>query len=298
MIKFRNALFRSLRFFIFRVRIHYCSLFRWLVQIPNREPMSVVAIIPARYGSTRLPGKPLAMIGNKPMIQHVYESAARARVLDRVMVATDDRRIAETVRGFGGEIAMTSKKHRSGSDRLAEVARNLKADWLVNVQGDLPFIKSDTIARAVQPLRRDRAIPMGTVCSPIRDEKEWRDPNVVKVIKDARGFAIYFSRALIPYPRNSKAQLSARRGANGVLGLRHLGIYVYRRDFLLKFAGLRPTMLEQIESLEQLRALYYGYRIMVADVDEHSVEVDTPADLSRAQRYFKALEGNHGRGKD
>jgi 3-deoxy-manno-octulosonate cytidylyltransferase (CMP-KDO synthetase) len=121
---------------------------------------------------------------------------------------------------------------------------------------------------------------------------------VVKVIKDARGFAIYFSRALIPYPRNSMAQVSARRGTNGVLGLRHLGIYVYRRDFLLKFAGLRPTMLEQTESLEQLRALYYGYRIMVADVDEHSVEVDTPADLSRAQRYFKDLKGNHGRGKN
>jgi 3-deoxy-manno-octulosonate cytidylyltransferase (CMP-KDO synthetase) len=238
------------------------------------------------------------MIGDKPMIQHVYENAARARVLDRVMVATDDRRVAETVRGFGGEVVMTSKKHRSGSDRLAEVARKLKADWLVNVQGDLPFIKSDTIMRAVHPLRRDRAIPMGTVCSPINDEKEWRDPNVVKVIKDARGFAIYFSRALIPYPRNSMAQVSARRGTNGVLGLRHLGIYVYRRDFLLKFAGLRPTMLEQTESLEQLRALYYGYRIMVADVDEHSVEVDTPADLSRAQRYFKDLKGNHGRGKN
>ncbi|MGH7930102.1 MAG: 3-deoxy-manno-octulosonate cytidylyltransferase [Candidatus Binatia bacterium] len=260
--------------------------------------MSVVAIIPARYGSTRLPGKPLAMIGDKPMIQHVYENAARARALDNVIVATDDRRVEQAVRGFGGEVVMTSKRHRSGSDRLAEVARKLKADWLVNVQGDLPFIESETISRAVRPLQRDRSIPMGTVCSPIYDEKEWRNPNIVKVIKDAEGFAIYFSRALIPYPRRSMTQASARAGKRRVWGFRHLGLYVYRRDFLLKFAGLRPTVLEQIESLEQLRALYYGYRIMVADVNERSVEVDTPADLSRAKRYLMGLKGSHGRSKN
>jgi 3-deoxy-manno-octulosonate cytidylyltransferase (CMP-KDO synthetase) len=255
--------------------------------------MSVVAIIPARYGSTRLPGKPLAMIGGKPMVQHVYENAARAPSLDRVIVATDDLRVAEAVRAFGGEVAITSKRHRSGSDRLAEVARKLKADWLVNVQGDLPFIDPETIAGAVRPLRRDRSIPMGTVCSPIYQEKDWRNPNIVKVIKDAKGFAVYFSRATIPYPRNSKAP-----GGDKVWGLRHLGLYVYRREFLLKFAGLRPTKLEQTESLEQLRALYYGYRIMVADVDERSVEVDTPADLKRAQRYYKLLKGNHASSKN
>lgn len=260
--------------------------------------MSVVAIIPARYGSTRLPGKPLAMIGDKTMIQHVYENAARARALDRVIVATDDRRVEDTVRGFGGEVVMTSKRHRSGSDRLAEVARKLKADWLVNIQGDLPFIKSETVTRAVRPLRRDRSIPMGTVCAPIYEEKEWRDPNVVKVIRNAKGYAIYFSRAFVPYPRNSVIRLPGRAGKKRIWGLRHLGLYVYRREFLLKFADLRPTALEQIESLEQLRALYYGYRIMVADVNEHSVEVDTPADLDRAQSYLKTLKGSHGRSKD
>src|SRR5574342_917108 len=136
--------------------------------------MAVVAIIPARYGSTRLPGKPLARIGGTPMIQHVYESAAKARALDRVLVATDDRRIEQAVRGFGGEVVMTAKEHASGTDRLAEVARKIKADWVVNIQGDLLFIRSETITRAVQPLRRDRSLQMGTVCTPIHDEAEWR----------------------------------------------------------------------------------------------------------------------------
>src|SRR3970282_345520 len=163
--------------------------------------MGVVAIIPARYGSTRLPGKPLARIGGKPMIQHVYESASKARDVDRVLVATDDRRIEETVRGFGGEVMMTSKNHPSGTDRLAEVARKIKADWLVNVQGDLPFIQSETINRTVTPLRRDRSIPMGTASTPTYRQAEWLNPNVVKVVTDTEGFALYFSRAAIPYRR-------------------------------------------------------------------------------------------------
>jgi 3-deoxy-manno-octulosonate cytidylyltransferase (CMP-KDO synthetase) len=256
--------------------------------------MAVVAIIPARYGSTRLPGKPLARIGGKPMIQHVYESAARANALDRVLVATDDRRVEETVRGFGGEVMMTSKKHASGTDRLAEVARKIKADWIVNVQGDLPFIRAQTIMRAVQPLRRDRSLPMGTVCTPIYDEGEWRNPNVVKVIADHRGFALYFSRSPIPYARTGAVDLSGTRltlrSKTRHWGFRHLGLYVYRRDFLLKFARLRPTALEQIESLEQLRALAYGYRIFVANVDERSVEVDTPEDLAKAEEFLRRTE--------
>jgi len=253
--------------------------------------MGVVAIIPARYGSTRLPGKPLVLIGGKPMIQHVYESASKARVLDRVLVATDDRRIEKAVRAFGGEVMMTSPDHASGTDRLAEVARKIKADWLVNVQGDLPFVHAATISRAVMPMRRDRTIPMGTVCTPILDEVEWRNPNIVKVLTDRAGFALYFSRAPIPCYRNSVidpkgAKISART-KNRLWGYRHLGLYVYRRDFLLKFARLRPTALERIESLEQLRALQNGYRIYVAEVDERSVEVDTPEDLKRAERYLK-----------
>jgi 3-deoxy-manno-octulosonate cytidylyltransferase (CMP-KDO synthetase) len=254
--------------------------------------MGVVAIIPARYGSTRLPGKPLAMIGGKPMIQHVYESASRAKGLDRVLVATDDRRVEETVRGFGGEVVMTSKHHASGTDRLAEVARNLKTDWVVNVQGDLPFIQPETITGAVRPMRRDRTIPMGTVRTAICDEEEWRNPNIVKVVTDAKGFALYFSRAAIPFPQNPVSQARAtpatRKTNRKIWGHRHLGLYVYRRDFLLKFARLRPTVLEQTESLEQLRALAYGHRIFVADADERSVEVDTPEDLAKAENYFRA----------
>ena len=255
--------------------------------------MAVVAIIPARYGSTRLPGKPLAKIGGKPMIQHVYESASKARGLDRVLVATDDQRVEETVRGFGGEVVMTSKDHTSGTDRTAEVARKLRADWVVNVQGDLPFIQSETIMHAVRPMRRDRSIPMATVCTPIYDEQEWRNPNIVKVVTDVKGFALYFSRAAIPYQRNDVSQ-GQKPGFMGkrkekIWGDRHLGLYVYQRDFLLKFARLRPTLLEQIEGLEQLRALAYGHRIFVADVDERSVEVDTAEDLATAENYLKQM---------
>jgi 3-deoxy-manno-octulosonate cytidylyltransferase (CMP-KDO synthetase) len=257
--------------------------------------MSVVAIIPARFGSTRLPGKPLADIGGKPMIQHVYESASRARALDRVLVATDDRRIEAAVRGFGGEVMMTSADHASGTDRLAEVAKKVNADCLVNIQGDLPFIQSETIARAIKPLGRDLKISMATVSTPINDEKEWRNPNVVKVLTDRAGFALYFSRAPIPYNRRRAvdpkgAKISAQAKPR-LWGYRHLGLYVYRRDFLLKFARLRPTVLERIEGLEQLRALENGYRIYVAEVEEGSVEVDTPEDLKKAERHWNGQRG-------
>jgi 3-deoxy-manno-octulosonate cytidylyltransferase (CMP-KDO synthetase) len=253
--------------------------------------MSVVAIIPARYGSTRFPGKPLVEIGGKPMVQHVYESASKVRQVDRVLVATDDRRIEQAVNGFGGEVMLTSKHHASGTDRLAEVARKIRADWLVNVQGDLPFIRSDTIVRAIRPLKRDRTIPMGTVCTAIYEEKEWRNANVVKVLIDRAGFALYFSRSPIPFVRNGVVEPSRKKSLRSnrrLWGYRHLGLYVYRRDFLLKFARLRPTVLEQIESLEQLRALENGYRIYVTEVDERGIEVDTPADLETAERYLKA----------
>jgi 3-deoxy-manno-octulosonate cytidylyltransferase (CMP-KDO synthetase) len=254
--------------------------------------MSVVAVIPARYGSTRLPGKPLAIIGGKPMIQHVYENASKAKLLDQIIVATDDRRIEEAVKKFGGNVVRTSKDHTSGTDRLAEVARKLKAaDWLVNIQGDLPFIRAQTIARAIQPLMDDRKIPMGTVCTAIYEMKDWQNPNVVKVLKDRAGFALYFSRAPIPFLRNNEIDVAGKTSTSSsnqrLWGYRHLGLYVYRRDFLLKFAGLRPTPLERIESLEQLRALQNGYPIYVAEVDEHPIEVDTPDDLKNAERYLK-----------
>lgn len=253
--------------------------------------MTVVAIIPARYGSTRLPGKPLAKIGGKPMIEHVYRNTAKAKILDRVIVATDDRRIEAAVKIFGGEVMMTSPDHPSGTDRLAEVARRVRAEWLVNVQGDLPFIRSQTITRAVQPLRKNSSIAMGTVCTAIYDEAEWHNPNVVKVLKDHAGYALYFTRAPVPFARNDRVDPSGRnisaRSKLRLWGYRHLGLYVYRREFLLKFAQLGPTALERIESLEQLRALENGYRIYVAEVDERSVEVDTAEDLQHAVSYLK-----------
>jgi 3-deoxy-manno-octulosonate cytidylyltransferase (CMP-KDO synthetase) len=250
--------------------------------------MAVVAIIPARYASTRFPGKPLALIGGKPMIQHVYENTARTPGLDRVIVATDDRRILDTARNFGAEAMLTSTRHASGTDRLAEVARKIKAEWVVNVQGDLPFVGPQTILRTVKPLRRSRSIPMGTARTPIFDWSEWLNPNVVKVVTDSKGFALYFSRAPIPYLRDDNHRA---RPANGkILGYRHVGIYVYRRDFLLKFARMRETALEKTEKLEQLRALSNGYRIRVADVDEPSIEIDTPEDLKKAEEYVRGAE--------
>ena len=249
--------------------------------------MSVVAIIPARYGSTRFPGKPLASIGGKPMVQHVYESASKARGLDRVLVATDDRRILDTVKDFGGEAVLTSKNHASGTDRLAEVVKKIRAEWIINVQGDLPFVRPETIARTLGPLRLNGSICMGTARTAIYRKEEWLNPNVVKVVTDRKGFALYFSRAPIPHLREDTGNGNAAPAEPGRLwGHRHVGVYVYRRDFLLKFARLRPTPLERAEGLEQLRALAHGYRIRVADVEEPSVEVDTPEDLKRAEDYF------------
>jgi 3-deoxy-manno-octulosonate cytidylyltransferase (CMP-KDO synthetase) len=250
--------------------------------------MAVVAIIPARYGSTRFPGKPLALIGGKPMIQHVYENTSRTPGLDRVIVATDDRRILETARNFGAEAMLTSTRHASGTDRLAEVARKIKAEWVVNVQGDLPFVRPQTILRTLGPLRRNRSIPMGTARTPIFERDEWLNPNVVKVVTDKNGFALYFSRAPIPHVRDDDHR--ARTASGITWGHRHVGIYVYRRDFLLKFARMRETALEKAEKLEQLRALSNGYRIRVADVDEPSIEVDTPEDLARAEQYLRGRE--------
>lgn len=245
--------------------------------------MTVVAIIPVRYGSSRFPGKPLATIGGKPMIQHVYESASRAPGLDRVLVATDDRRILEAVRGFGGEAVLTATGHTSGTDRLAEVAKKIKAEWVVNVQGDLPFVQPRTILRTLTPLRRDASLAMGTARTPIYDREEWFNPNVVKVVTDAKGFALYFSRAPIPYIHPSSP---SRLREEKIWGYRHVGVYAYRREFLLRFSRLRPTALELTEGLEQLRVLDHGYRIRVADVDEPSVEVDTPEDLQKAEDYM------------
>lgn len=239
---------------------------------------NVVAIIPARYESTRLPGKALAVIDGKPMIQHVYERTRAIGGVNRTLVATDDDRIAAVVRGFGGEVAMTSRDHPSGTDRIAEVARGLTADIVVNVQGDLPFLQARMLEVAVRHVEDDATLPMATLKAPIRHQLEMDNPNVVKVVTRENGDALYFSRSPIPYWRSEHA--------DGVLGYRHIGLYVFRREFLLEFAGMPPTRLEQAEKLEQLRALERGYRIGVSEtVDDAGIEVDTPQDLERARSY-------------
>jgi len=240
----------------------------------------VVVIIPARYESTRLPGKPLADLHGQPMIQRVYERAQRAHAVDRVLVATDDERIRGAVAAFGGDVVMTSRAHRTGTDRIAEVAAALDADVVVNVQGDLPLLDPAMIDVAVTPLRDDAGLPMATIRTPIRTDEERRNPNVVKVVTDRDGFALYFSRSPLPHYRDGAAA--------GGLGDKHIGLYAYRREFLLTFAQLAPTPLEQAEQLEQLRALEWGFRIKVAPVAVASIEVDTPRDLERAREQLAA----------
>jgi 3-deoxy-manno-octulosonate cytidylyltransferase (CMP-KDO synthetase) len=243
---------------------------------------SIVAVIPSRYGSTRFPGKSLAFIRNKPMVQWVYERAKRSSLLDRVIVATDDRRILKTVRDFGGEAVMTSPEHATGTDRIAEVARYLDCDIVVNVQGDEPLIDPDMIDAAVKPLAEDPAISMGTLAKLITDPEEVRNPNVVKVVMDRMGYALYFSRAPIPWDRDQWASKTALidLGADGPW-YKHVGLYVYRRDFLLSYAAMPQTPLEMTEKLEQLRALERGHRIRVVITVHESFGVDIPDDLSK-----------------
>jgi len=245
--------------------------------------VKVVAIIPARYGSTRFPGKPLAPLRGRPMIQHVYEQTLRVRSLDTVIVATDDERIAQTVKGFGGTVVMTRADHPTGTDRLAEVAQGLEADIIVNVQGDLPFFPPAMVEDAVAILTRSPAAAMSTVKTPIHEAAEWHNPNVVKVVTDRDGYALYFSRSPIPFYRDQGPGAGEQEE---VFGYQHIGLYVYRRDFLLTFTRLPVTPLETAEKLEQLRALEWGYKITVSETERPTVEVDTPEDLRRAEEMM------------
>lgn len=244
----------------------------------------VVGIIPARMKSTRLPGKPLKIIGARPMIQWVYEAVAASGACERVLVATDAGEIVKAVEAFGGEAVMTSETCATGTDRAAEVAAGLSCDVILNVQGDEPFISPAILCRLAEEMKKDRDLQMGTVAVPLRRE-EAENPSVVKVVLDAAGHALYFSRALIPYPRNLPPA-----------GFwKHLGIYAYRREFLLHYRALPSCPPEQAESLEQLRALYHGYRIKVLRAEEDSLGIDTPEELERARK----LADNMGkRGKE
>jgi len=246
--------------------------------------MRVTAVIPARYASTRFPGKPLVDLCGKPMIQWVCEGAARCSLVDQVLVATDDARIAEAVAAFGGTAVMTRADHPTGTDRLAEVAAGLDSELIVNVQGDEPLIDPAMIEAAVRPLLADATIPMGTLKTPLTSLDEFHNPNVVKVVTDRQGFALYFSRAPIPHPRDFANQLANRW--RELATAKHVGLYVYRRDFLLTFPKLAPTPLEEQEKLEQLRALEHGHRIFVAETALGVQGVDTPEDLERVQRLL------------
>jgi len=261
----------------------------------KKNTPSIVAVIPARYGSTRFPGKSLAPIKGKPMIQWVYERTKRSSLLERVIVATDDERIRQAVMSFGGEAVMTSPAHATGTDRIAEVARRIPCDIVVNVQGDEPLINSDMIDEAVRPLAADPAIPLGTLAKRITDPAEASDPNVVKVVCDARGFALYFSRAPIPWDRDGWAGRTSLKDLP-LAGVRykHIGLYVYRREFLLAFAGMAQTPLEQTEKLEQLRALEHGHPIRVVVTEHESFGVDIPSDLGKILQRIEESGSRHG----
>lgn len=237
--------------------------------------MNCAAIIPARYASTRFPGKPLALICGKPMIQWVYAHTDVCPSIDLTIVATDHEEIFDTVERFGGKAVMTSPHHQTGTDRIAEAAAQIDAQLIVNVQGDEPMLPSLAIDQAVQPLLKDSTIPMGTLKSKIRNPDEITDSNVVKVITDMNDFALYFSRSVIPFDRDRN---------NDVDFYRHIGLYVYRKDFLFEIAKMEPSKLEIAEKLEQLRVLENGFRIKVVETDYSPVGVDTPEDIGKIER--------------
>jgi 3-deoxy-manno-octulosonate cytidylyltransferase (CMP-KDO synthetase) len=255
-------------------------------QATPQAAMHAVGVIPARYRSSRFPGKPLALIGGKALVLRVLERARAARRIARLLVATDDERIAAAVEAFGGEVVMTSEAHASGTDRLAEVARSLPADLFVNIQGDEPLLDPQDIDRLVECLDTDPSSDMATLCEPLLDAGLARDPNVVKVVCDASGRALYFSRSPIPYV------LEEREGGEGAgrprPWLRHVGLYAYRRGFLLEFASWSPGALEALEGLEQLRTIEHGRTIRVLKAHGRYHGVDTPEDVLAVEQVLRA----------
>ncbi|MDI6728426.1 MAG: 3-deoxy-manno-octulosonate cytidylyltransferase [Thermodesulfovibrionales bacterium] len=254
--------------------------------------MPAIVIIPSRYASSRFPGKPLCLLAGKPMIRHVYERAREARLVQDVFVATDNKLIYETVEGFGGKAIMTSEAHPSGTDRIAEAVEKLQAtgymlraaDIIVNVQGDEPMIYPQMIDDVISLMDDERA-SMGTLAKRIEEEEEIFDPNIVKVVFNAEGFALYFSRSPIPFHRDEWKDLKhlTIHGSRLVV-FKHIGIYAYRKDVLLSLSKLPSTRLEEIEKLEQLRALENGFRIKVKETEFETIGIDTPMDLERVER--------------
>lgn len=242
-----------------------------------------VGIIPARYHSTRLPGKPLIELAGKPMIQWVVENARKASSLTEVFVATDDSRIFQKAKAIGCQAFMTPSELPSGTDRIAFVAKEIDADIVVNIQGDEPFIHPEDIDRVVRLLEEDSTPSVGTLVKRIHTEEEWESPNTAKVVVDENGFALYFSRSPIPFFRNGKE----KNAFSEYVLYKHVGIYSYRKDFLLQFAQWPPTPLEQIEKLEQLRVLQKGYRIKTAETPFDPICVDTPEDVVRVREWIQ-----------
>ncbi|SFT61854.1 3-deoxy-manno-octulosonate cytidylyltransferase (CMP-KDO synthetase) [Selenomonas sp. GACV-9] len=241
--------------------------------------MNVLCVIPARYASTRLPGKPLKDIAGKPMVCRVYERASQAGKVSKTLVATDDERILQAVKANGGEAMMTRKDHPTGTDRLAEVAAAFpEAELIINVQGDEPLIEPSLIDELAAVFEADSNLKMATVKTEMIDRAEQENPNNVKVVTDKNGYALYFSRSLIPYPRNE-----------GCPVYKHIGIYAYKRDFLLQYAKMGSTPLEAAESLEQLRALENGYRIKVVETKAKFVGVDTAEDLQKVNEIYQKM---------
>ncbi|OGL39895.1 MAG: 3-deoxy-manno-octulosonate cytidylyltransferase [Candidatus Schekmanbacteria bacterium GWA2_38_11] len=237
--------------------------------------MKSSVIIPVRYESTRFQGKPLAKIKGKTMIQHVYERASKSREADKIIVATDDERIYKEVKNFGGEVKMTSKAHASGTDRVAEVAKDLECNFIVNLQGDEPLIDPSLIDDSLSFLKGNKEIKVCTFKKHISDHDQIHDPNVVKVVVDGNGFAIYFSRFPIPFPKGEKEEK--------ISYYKHIGLYTFEREFLLEFSNLPPSPLEKAEGLEQLRILENGYKIKVLDTEYDPISVDIPDDIKRVE---------------
>jgi len=260
--------------------------------------MSAIVLIPARYSSTRFPGKPLALLKGIPVIEHVYRNSLHSRLADDVIVATDSETIFEKVLSFGGKAVMTSSEHHSGTDRIAEVASSREYDIIVNVQGDEPLIRPEMIDEVIS-LLDDREASIGTLAKRIGVRSEIFDTNTVKAVFDERGYAMYFSRAPIPFHRDAfgaearrygsaEAALDDRFLSSGLFMYKHVGIYSYRRDVLLELTRLKPSLLETIEKLEQLRALEHGYRIKVKETLFETVGVDTPEDLERIEKCLSS----------
>ncbi len=259
-------------------------------ELPKVELSPILAVIPARFASTRYPGKIIAPLAGKPLVLHAYERALEAELVSEAVIATDDERVVEALQPYGARVMMTRTDHACGTDRIAEVAAREEAPIIVNLQGDEPLMDPRTVDAAVRPLLEDETLVMSTARRRIEDPEEVDNPNVVKVVCDASGKALYFSRLPIPCVRDE-----VDRQANPRCHWQHLGLYVYRRDFLLQYSQMEQTPLELLEKLEQLRVLERGYRIAVIDTDYEAVGVDTPEDMARVRAI---LEPSEGEGKE